>query len=65
MIHTVHPLWDYLTGFLKYLLINSCVCQRLTICCTEDTWGKVMLEEKLKQIQWASPHVVLEIKGMS
>lgn len=64
-IHGVNLNRSYWTGFVKFLLMNACACERITIHYFHDPWKKTVQEQKFSSFQWASPHAVLELKPLS
>ncbi|ONK81616.1 uncharacterized protein A4U43_C01F31140 [Asparagus officinalis] len=55
---------SYWMGFIKFLLMNACVCERITIQYYGDPCSKKLVEQKLKMIQWGSPQAILELKPL-
>jgi len=56
---------SYWMGFIKFLLMNACVCERITVQYSGDSCHKKLAEQKLKMFQWASPNAILELEPLS
>lgn len=54
---------SYWIGFVKFLLMNACVCEKITIQYASDSRSRILVEQKLKMFQWASPYAILEVKS--